>query len=324
MDRTSVIRRAASAATASVGPALRTTRFLVAVMVPISLAVMILNETGILHIVSARIDPAMGFIGLPGESSLVFLSAIFLSNYSAIAVIGTLSLSPREITILAVMCLIAHSLIVECAIMKKTGSSVMKMAALRIFTALAAAYLLNLILPGRAENTGTATIAKLNGSIGFSVTRLPSILAEWGLSSGILVVQIVVLVSLLMLAQKLLEEFGLVAALGKVMKPIMLVFGLPVSTSFLWIISNVIGLAYGSAIMIERSDSGKIPLLDADLFNHHAGISHSLFEDTVLYAALGVPVFWLLVPRMLLAVAVVWIERLRRILFRRSFRVGTA
>jgi len=293
-------------------------------MVPISLAVALLNESGVLHIVSARIDPAMAFIGLPGESSLVFLSAIFLSNYSAIAVIGTLSLTPREITILAVMCLIAHNLIVECAIMKKTGSSVMKMATLRIFVALVAAYLLNSILPGKTESTATATIANLNGAIGFPVTRLPKILTEWALGSGILVVQIVVLVSILMLAQKLLEEFGLIAAIGKFMRPIMLVFGLPVSTSFLWIVSNVIGLAYGSAIMIERADSGKIPLLDADLFNHHAGISHSLLEDTVLFFAIGVPLFWLLVPRTILAIAVVWLERLRRILFRNSFRVGTA
>ena len=324
MDRTSVIRRAASAATASVGPAVRTTRFLVAVMVPVSLAVAFLNESGILHLLASRIDPAMGFIGLPGESSLVFLSSILLSNYSAIAVIGTLDLTAREITILAVMCLIAHNLIVECAIMKKTGSSVMKMAILRISTALAAAYLLNRVLPGQSAAPTTTAIRNAGGMLGITMARVPDILSAWALDSGLLVLQIVVLVSLLMLVQKLMEEFGLVTLLGKFMKPLMMVFGLPISTSFLWIVSNVIGLAYGSAIMIERADSGKIPLTDADLFNHHAGISHSLMEDTLLYAAIGVPLFWLLIPRIILAIAVVWLERLRRILFRRSFRVGTA
>jgi spore maturation protein SpmB len=324
MDRTLVIRRAMSAATASVVPTLRTTRFLVAVMVPVSLAIAILNESGLLHFVSTRIDPVMGCLGLPGESSLVFLSAIFLNNYSAIAVIGTLNLTPREITILAVMCLIAHNLIVECAIMKKTGSSVMKMTTLRITTALAAAYALNRILPGRTEDATTTTMRAIGGKIGFPLSRMPAILKDWAMDSGLLVVQIVVLVSLLMLVQKLMEEFGLVALLGKAMKPLMMVFGLPISASFLWIVSNVIGLAYGSAIMIERSDSGKISLSDADLFNHHAGISHSLLEDTVLYLSLGVPLFWLIVPRIVLAIVVVWVERLRRILFRRSFRVGTA
>ncbi|MFA6505825.1 MAG: transporter [Treponemataceae bacterium] len=323
MDRTSVIRRTVSAATASVGPALRTTRFLVAVMVPISLAVAILNDSGILHLVAARIDPAMGFIGLSGESSLVFLSAIFLSNYSAIAVIGTLSLSPREITILAVMCLIAHNLIVESAIMKKTGSSAMKMVTLRISVALVAAYLLNLILPGHGASTATTTRDVIGSEIGLHLKRMPKLLTDWAFSSGILVLQIVILVSLLMLVQKVLEEFSLVEILGHIMKPLMMVFGLPISTSFLWIVSNIIGLAYGSAIMIERADTGKVTLTDADLFNHHAGISHSLLEDTVLYVAIGVPLFWLLIPRILLAIAVVWLERLRRVLFRRSFRVGT-
>jgi hypothetical protein len=62
---------------------------------------------------------------------------------------------------------------------------------------------------------------------------------------------------------------------------------------------------------------------EADLFNHHAAVSHSLLEDTILYAALGIPVFWLTVPRLAMAILVVWAERLRRTAFRRSFRVGT-
>jgi hypothetical protein len=62
---------------------------------------------------------------------------------------------------------------------------------------------------------------------------------------------------------------------------------------------------------------------EADLFNHHAGICHSLLEDTVLFLAVGAPLFWITVPRFGLALLAVWIERARRRFFRRSFRVGT-
>jgi hypothetical protein len=41
-------------------------------------------------------------------------------------------------------------------------------------------------------------------------------------------------------------------------------------------------------------------LQEGDLFNHHAAISHSLLEDTVLYGANSLPVPWLLVPRLVL------------------------
>jgi hypothetical protein len=62
---------------------------------------------------------------------------------------------------------------------------------------------------------------------------------------------------------------------------------------------------------------------DADLFNHHAGICHSLLEDTTLFLAVGIPFFWITLPRFLLALLVVWLERARRRFSRRTFRIGT-
>jgi hypothetical protein len=74
---------------------------------------------------------------------------------------------------------------------------------------------------------------------------------------------------------------------------------------------------------MERVKDGKMKPQEADLFNHHAALCHSLFEDTVLYAAIGTPVFWITVPRLVMALIVVWFERFRRQRFRKSFRAGT-
>jgi len=266
----------------------------------------------------------MHILGLPGESSLVFLSALLLNIYSAIAVIGTLQLSLREITILAVMCLIAHNLIVESTVMRKTGSSATKMVFLRIFTALVAAFLLNYILPagfGASKIPGVA--ASFTPPPPLHLQDIPLILETWALQMGKLIIKIVILVSVLMAVQKVMEEFGLLELLGKITGPFMRLLGLPPSTGFLWIVANIIGLAYGSAIMIERVETGKLSLSEGDLFNHHVGISHSLLEDTLLFMAIGVPLFWAVVPRFILAIIVVWLERGRRILFRKSFQVGT-
>ena len=322
MDHQSVIGRVAAAAVRAIRPALSTTRFLVTVMVPVSLGVLLLDSSGLLSIVSRWLDPVMHLLGLSGESSLVFLSGALLSNYSAIAVIGTLDLSAREITILAVMCLICHNLIVESAVMRKTGSSAFKMVLLRIGTAIFAAAVLNRIM-GEEVTAAVVRSGSAGATVPLSMESLPSLLSGWALDSGALLLKIAVIVTLLMILHKIMEEFGFMELLAKFTAPLMLVLGLPSSAGFLWIISNVVGLAYGSAIMIERSQSGKLSLSDGDLFNHHAGISHSLLEDSLLYAAIGVPVLWLLVPRVILAIAIVWLERLRRILFRRSFRVGT-
>lgn len=295
---------------------LKTSWVLLGIMVPVSLAVAVLNWTGALSWLAGFLSPAMRLIGLPGEAALVLASSFFLSNYSAIAVMETLSLSLREITILALMCLLAHGLIVESAVMKKTGSSLLKIVLLRLGAAIFAAWALNSLLP---PDTKQMAASKIVDQVSFL-----SMLGVWAIDTGLLMLKVMLLVILIMIIQKMLEEFGLTARLSKSFAPLMKFFGLPEELSFLWIVINIVGYAYGAGIIIDQAKGGKMKLQNADLLNHHAAMSHSLFEDTALYIALGVPFFWITVPRLLLAIVVVWLERLRRYLFRRSFKVGTA
>jgi hypothetical protein len=90
----------------------------------------------------------------------------------------------------------------------------------------------------------------------------------------------------------------------------MRVFGLPVSASLSWLVANLIGLAYGSAVMIEESEKGRLNRQDADLLNHHIALSHSQLEDPLLFLTLGYTLHWLIWPRILIAFAAVWLRRL--------------
>jgi hypothetical protein len=148
-------------------------------------------------------------------------------------------------------------------------------------------------------------------------------IGNWGLSTLRLMVKILLLVCSIMVVQRLLEEFQVMYFLSRLLSPLMRILGLGAETSFLWMVVNVAGYAYGAAVILDRVHNGKMSLRDADLFNHHASLCHSLFEDTALYLAIGVPLFWLIVPRFMAAIVVVWVERIRRHRFRRSFKVGT-
>jgi hypothetical protein len=308
--------RLRSALSGGVSSGFSTTLFLIRIMVPVSLAVALLQWSGALMWGARLLAPAMRILGLPGEAALVLVSAALLNNYSAIAIMGTLPLTLREITILAVMSLTAHNLIVETAVMKKSGSSAFKMVVLRIGGAIVMGYLFNLVLPA---------FSSVGATIGATVSRAEfwPMLAAWGVSTLRLVFKIVVLVLSIMIGQRLLEEFHVIDVLSRLMAPVMRIFGLSENTSVLWIVINVVGYAYGAAIIMERVKDGKMKPQEADLFNHHAGLCHSLLEDTILFMAIGVPLFWITVPRLLLATAVVWFERFRRQRFRRSFKVGT-
>ncbi len=289
----------------AIGPAVKTAKFLLKIMIPVSLGMTLLNFTGLLETVAALAAPTFQLIGLPGESALVFLTSIFLNLYSAIAVISTLDFTSRELTILALMCLISHNFFIETPVQKRTGSSAIKITLVRLFYSFAGGIMLNYLLP----------FSQGNGSAAASATKAIETLSEalkaWLYNSLFLIVQILILITLLLILQRILEEFHIIGKLTAIFKPLMKIMGLPESVTFLWIVANTLGLAYGSAVMIEQSELGKLNRADADLLNHHIGISHSLLEDTILFAAIGVPVIWIIFPRLFLAMVQVWAMKLR-------------
>jgi hypothetical protein len=272
-------------------------------MIPISLAVTLLDYSGVLTVIAGWLNPVFNQIGLSGQSSLVFITAGLLNIYSAIAVIGSLSLNMREVTILAIMCLISHNLIIETIVQKKTGSSAIRMLAIRLVMAIFAGMLLNWFLPASLEN-------RMN-HLSHSVQNLEfvEVIESWTSNTLKLLLKVSVFVFSLMTIQRLLEEFGILKWLSTVFKPFMRIFGLPEKSSFLWIVANVLGLMYGAAIMFDELKEGKISKEECDLLNHHTSVSHSLLEDTLLFVAIGVPVLWILIPRLILAVPIVWTAR---------------
>jgi len=225
---------------------LRTSLDLLRVMVPVSLAVALLGWSGALAKAAALLSPAMGLLGLPGEAALVLLSAMSLNVYSAVAVIEGLSLTPRDVTILAVMCLSAHNLFVETAVMKRSGSSAAKMVALRLGVAVALAAALNLVLPA---SDAMASLAPVSAS---AAPAFWPMLAAWALSTLRLVVKVFILVILIMMGQGLLKEFGIMDLLARATAPAMGILGLPREASFSWIVVNLVGYAYGAGIIIAR------------------------------------------------------------------------
>lgn len=286
-------------------------------MIPVSLVVFLLTWFKVIPVIAVVLEPFMKLFGLPGEAALVFISSILLNIYSAIAVMKTLSLSLHDIIILALMCLTAHNMIVETLVMKKTGSSALKMIILRIGMALFTAFILNLLLPAHFSATRTVTESISKNTVDFLQA-----LQSWAVSLLELIKKIVLLVMSIMILQEILKEFSIAEKLSRLFAPLMSLFGLSKESSILWILVNTVGYAYGAGIIIKNVEEGTMTRTNADLFNHHAGMMHSLLEDTFLFLVIGVPVFWLIVPRVLLALIVVWLERLRRLYIKNMFKAG--
>lgn len=294
------IKRIYSCVKKALPVALKTSFWFLKIMLPVSFFVMLLSFFDILPYLSSFAAPLFGLAGLSGDAALVFATSIFTNIYTVVALLATLDFSVRESLILAVMCMISHNFILETLVLKKTGSSVVSMVVLRIVMSFVAAVCLNLLLPGMAEKM----ISKPPVSMEFA-----DALIAWLKESLILSLKVVGLISLLMVVQRMLEEFGILKWLSALLGPLMVVFGLPRSVSFLWLVGNTLGLAYGAAVIMDYAQSGKLTKKEGNLLNYHLAVSHSLLEDPLLFAVLGLPLLWLIVPRVILAVAVVWLRK---------------
>ena len=289
----------------------KTCLWLVKITVAVSLVILLLRYTGIFYWLSNLLSPVFNLVGLPGEAALAYVTGYFVNVYSAIAVMTTLTIDVRAITILSVMVLCSHSMVVETAIQKKTGSSAVRMVVIRTLSAMVLGAALHWLMPGAASQT---TVVPTEVRESFQV-----LLTQWFWSTLAVVAKMVILIFLLSILQRLLSEFGVIRWVVKFLKPVMLFFGLPAKTAFLWIVANTLGLAYGAAVILEEWERGKISKEDTNLLNHHISISHSNLEDVALLVSIGGMVWWLLLPRWTISLILVYELRLERWLRRRSW-----
>ncbi len=294
-------------------PTIRTALWLLKIMVPITLVVSICDYLGWIAIISQYATPLFSLMGMEGEAAIPFITSIFTNLYAAIAVMASMSLDFRTVTILASMCLIAHNIIVECKIQQKAGSPIAFIAPLRIMVALITGYLLNQILP--ADFTGALIFPPAKEIY----TSFLDMLIGWVKSSVMLAVQIVIIVFLLNTLQNLMRKFNLIDKLIYPLTPIMTILGLPRSTSILWIISNTLGLTYGGMAIVEEVEKGDVSRGDSRLMNSSIAITHSLIEDSLLFIAIGVGALWVFVPRVIMSIIVVNIHKFIRKQFNPRF-----
>lgn len=295
--------------------ALRTSVWFLKIMLPVSFCVMLLSYFNILPYLSSFAAPVFTLLGLPGDAALVFVTSIFTNIYTVIALMSNMDFSVREGVILAMMCLISHNYLVETLVQKKTGSSAVAMVVLRFTCSFIAAFILNMLLPDMGSRLAYQPAIALG---------LTETLQNWLQNSLILSLKVVVIISVLMVVQRLLEEFGILKWLSSLLGPVMDVFGLPRQVAFLWLVGNTLGLAYGSAVLMDYAKQGRLTEKEADLLNFHLAVSHSQLEDPLLFAVLGLPVLWLIIPRIVLAIIVVWMRRLWEVVNRKKVPVRAA
>lgn len=122
--------------------------------------------------------------------------------------------------------------------------------------------------------------------------------------SLISVLQIALIVIPLMILIEIIKAMNWLSYLSRVLAPLTRWMKLPGEAALPLVAGLVFGISYGAGIIIQAAREGTLGYRDVYMINLFLVICHSVFEDTILFAAIGAIWLPVLVFRLLLAVVV--------------------
>ncbi len=282
---------------------LRTCLELFKIMIPIIVAVKIIQEFGVVHWVALPLEPFMGMVGLPAEMGLVWATAILSNLYGAMVVYAALAqdsgtLSTAQITVLCTMMLIAHNLAVELRVAQKCGTSLLGQLTIRLVGALACGFLMH----------QTFTLLNLYSEPSTLVwTPAPAdpSLIGWALDQVQNLVWIACIVLGLIALMRILNKLRITDVFQYLLGPVLRFLGMGKSAAATTVIGLTMGLAVGGGLIMHEARTGRLERRDVFPSLSFMGLFHSLIEDTLLMLLLGAHLTGILWGRLLFSLVVV-------------------
>jgi len=283
---------------------LHTSWELIKITIPVVIITKILEELGLITLLSGILEPVMGIIGLPGSMGLVWATAILTNLYGAVIVFASLvpdlDLTTAQVTVVCSVMLIAHALPLELTITKKAGASFTAIALIRLTGAFIYGFLLHSLCT-------VFQIWQEPAVMLFQVEARPDTLWAWAMGQLQNFALIVVVIFCIIIIMKLLRVFGILAFFERMLEPVLPLFGMSRKAAPVTVVGMVMGISYGGALIIRETNSGAMGKREVFFSLALMGLSHALVEDTLLMLALGGHWGGILVGRVVFSLVVIYL-----------------
>ncbi len=130
----------------------------------------------------------------------------------------------------------------------------------------------------------------------------------------LLSLKIFVIITLLLIVYEFYENSRFYNWTKKILDRPMQTIGISSNASITMVVGIVLGIAYGAGILLKNVQEKKMNSKDIALTSYFLAVCHAVFEDTLLFVAVGANGFIIIGVRILLAVILISI--LNKYIFR--------
>lgn len=280
---------------------------LMLIVAPVFTAVTILKYTPVIRIFAEFMAPLMKHFGLPGEAALAVILGNLINLYAGLGAITALRITTAQLTVLSLMLLLSHSQILETAVFFQIRAKWWLLWFIRlVLSFLAGVGLSRLIV--KAGPAGAGDAARLAQMAQTRYDGIGPAIANWarGLVVDTGIKMLLVLVAIFIVLE-LGRRYGILEKTLRAIGAVTRFIGLKPESGMPWLAGNVFGVVFGAGVVIESVREGRLDSKQVTLVATFLALCHGLFEDTAIFLVLGANIFWILVPRIVLAVIVTWI-----------------
>jgi hypothetical protein len=272
-------------------------------MIPVSIIVKILQETGLIVYIGDALAPLMSVMGLPGEMGLVWASAMLGNIYAGIITYFSIgiNLTVAQVTVLSTVILIAHTLPIELAITQKAGVKAISAFLFRfIFGFVAGVILYHLY-----------GIFNIYQDIPTGIDKIVMIpeKATWGSwALGELKNYAIVFcyITLLIIIIDILKRVGIIEKINRWFYPVLKLLGIGKEVIPITVIGMTLGLAYGGGLIINEVNQTKLERRNVCYALMLMSLSHSIIEDSLIMIAIGAKVSGIFIFRFIFTLIVMY------------------
>jgi len=279
---------------------------LMLIVAPVYTLVTVLKYTPVIRVFAELMAPLMKHFGLPGEAALALIIGNVVNLYAGLGAVTALKITTTQLTVLSLMLLLSHSQILETAVFFQIRAKWWLLWAIRLVVSLLTGVGLSrlIVKDGAAGGADTARLAELAQTRyeGFGVA-----LVNWGRGFADTGVKMLLVLVAIFILLELGKRYGIMEKTLRAIGNVTRFIGLKPEAGMPWLAGNVFGIVFGAGVVIETAREGRLDPKQVTLVATFLALCHGLFEDTAIFMVLGANMFWILVPRIVLAVLVTWV-----------------